>query len=136
MESHDLPPDVRPPAGSAFKKVLIVDDILYVAKSITKILKDAGYFTLTALSGREALEKCKAYAPDLVTVDQKLPDMSGMQLAQKILALPSATPPRIIFISSVYEREEIEQIMKQGIDDYLLKPFTKAKLIETVKRLI
>jgi two-component system, chemotaxis family, chemotaxis protein CheY len=136
MESHDLPSDARPPAGSAFKKVLIVDDILYVAKSITKILKDAGYFTFTALSGREALEKCKAYAPDLVTVDQKLPDMSGLQLAQKILALPSATPPRIIFISSVYEREEIEQIMKQGIDDYLLKPFTKAKLIETVKRLI
>jgi CheY-like chemotaxis protein len=133
MESHDISPEA---SGQAFKKVLIVDDILYVVKSITRILKDAGYFTLTALSAREALEKCKAYSPDLVTVDQKLPDMSGEQLVQQILALPGVPPPRIIFISSVYEREEIERIMKQGIDDYLLKPFTKAKLIETVKRLL
>ncbi len=121
---------------AGFKKVLIVDDILYVLKSISKILKEEGFFTLTATSGKDAIEKFTKYAPDLVTVDQKLPDMSGLQLVDRIYALSPAVPPRIIFISSVYDKEEIKEIMKHKIDDYLLKPFQKAKLIETVRRLI
>jgi CheY-like chemotaxis protein len=120
----------------SFKKILIVDDIMYVVKSLTRILRDEGYFILTATSGKEALGKFKAYSPDLVTIDQKLPDMTGLQLVDMILSLKSSRPPRIIFISSVYDRDEIKEIMKHGIDDYLLKPFQKAKLIETVRRLI
>jgi DNA-binding response OmpR family regulator len=120
----------------AFKKVLVVDDILYVVKSLAKVLRDEGYFVLTALSGTEALEKFSEYTPDAVTVDQRLPDMSGIQLAEKIISLSSGAPPRIIFISSVYDREEIAAIMKRGIDDYLMKPFTRAKLLETLGRLL
>ncbi|MGA2479158.1 MAG: response regulator [Spirochaetia bacterium] len=120
----------------AFKKVLVVDDILYVVKSLAKVLRDEGYFVLTALSGTEALEKFSEHTPDAVTVDQRLPDMSGLQLAEKIISLSSGAPPRIIFISSVYDREEIAAIMKRGIDDYLMKPFTRAKLLETLGRLL
>jgi CheY-like chemotaxis protein len=120
----------------AFKKILVVDDILYVVKSLSKVLRDEGYFVLTALSGQEALEKFTEYSPDAITVDQRLPDMSGLQLVEKILAQSGAARPRIIFISSVYDREEIASIMKRGIDDYLMKPFTRAKLLETLGRLL
>jgi DNA-binding response OmpR family regulator len=120
----------------AFKKILVVDDILYVVKSLSKVLRDEGYFVLTALTGREALEKFAEYSPDAITVDQRLPDMSGLQLVEKILAQVGAARPRIIFISSVYDREEIASIMKRGIDDYLMKPFTRAKLVETLGRLL
>ncbi len=121
--------------AAAFKKILIVDDIIYVVRSITKILKDEGYFILTATTGKEALEKFEKYSPDLVTIDQKLPDMTGRQLVERILGL-AGQRPKIIFISSVYEKDEIREILKGGVDDYLLKPFQKAKLIETVKRLL
>jgi two-component system chemotaxis response regulator CheY len=120
----------------AFKKILIVDDILYVVRSITKILRDAGYSILTATTGKEALEKFKRHSPDLVTIDQKLPDMTGLQLVERIHALSPEIPPKIIFISSVYDREEIREIMKHKIGDYLLKPFQKAKLLEAVRKLI
>ena len=123
-------------AERAFKKILVVDDILYVVKSLSKVLRDEGYFVLTALSGGEALEKFAEYSPDAITVDQRLPDMSGLQLVEKILAQAGAARPRIIFISSVYDREEIASIMKRGIDDYLMKPFTRAKLLETLGRLL
>jgi DNA-binding response OmpR family regulator len=119
-----------------FKKILVVDDILYVVKSLAKVLSDEGYFVLTALSGNEALEKFSEHCPDAVTVDQRLPDMSGIQLAERIISLSGDARPRIIFISSVYDREEIAGIMKRGIDDYLMKPFTRAKLLETLGRLL
>ncbi len=134
-----MEPVTREPAHAAqnpsFKKILVVDDIVYVVRSITKLLGDEGYFILTATTGREALEKFEKYSPDLITIDQKLPDMTGRQLVEKICARPGPRP-RIIFISSVYEKEEIREIMKGGIDDYLLKPFQKAKLVETVKKLL
>jgi CheY-like chemotaxis protein len=129
-------PSPETPAIPAFKKILVVDDIVYVVKSITKILRDEGYFILTATTGKEALDKYRKYSPELMTIDQKLPDMTGLQLVDAILSLKSDPPPKVIFISSVYDRKEIERIMKHKIDDYLLKPFQKSKLIEAVKRLI
>ena len=120
----------------SFKKILVVDDIHYVVKSLAKVLSDEGYFVLTAMSGSEALEKFAEYSPDAITIDQKLPDMSGVQLVEKILALGAARPPRIIFISAVYDKEEIAHIMAHGVDDYLMKPFKKAKLLETLERLL
>jgi CheY-like chemotaxis protein len=120
----------------SFKKILIVDDIHYVVKSLAKVLSDEGYFVLTAMSGSEALEKFVEYSPDALTIDQKLPDMSGVQLVEKILSLGAARPPRIVFISAVYDKEEIAHIMAHGVDDYLMKPFKKAKLLETLERLL
>ena len=79
-----------------FLKVLVVDDILYVVKSISRILQAEGFFVLTARSGREALQKFKEYSPDLVTVDQKLPDMTGQQLVEIIRKEENADAVKII----------------------------------------
>ena len=119
-----------------FKKILVVDDILYVVKSISRILVAEGYFVFTARTGKEALDKFVKYSPDLITLDQKLPDMTGLQLVQKIRKLEKGDHTIIIFISSVYEKEEITSILQSNISDYLLKPFKKAKLIDTVQNLI
>lgn len=115
-----------------FKKILVVDDILYVLKSISKILKSEGYFVITAMTGKDALAKYKNYSPDLVTVDQKLPDMTGSQLVKKIREIDVEQKSKIIFISAVYDKEEIKSILNLNVNNYLLKPFQKKKLIETV----
>lgn len=119
-----------------FLKILVVDDILYVVKSIGRVLSGEGYFVLTSRTGREALQKFKEYSPDLVTIDQKLPDMTGKQLVQMIRKIDTTGKARIIFISAVDDKQEIQSILQQGIDDYLVKPFKKNRLIETVKSLI
>lgn len=121
---------------SDFLKVLVVDDILYVAKSISRVLSTEGFFVLTARTGLEAIEKFTEYAPDLVTVDQKLPDMSGLQLVEKIREIDPKGKSRIIVISAVDDRQEIQAILKHGIDDYLIKPFKKKRLVDTVKALL
>ena len=122
--------------GSQYKIILIVDDILYVLKSIENVLKEEGYYVLTAMTGQEALEKYKKYSPDLVTIDMKLPDMRGTKLLEEINKLNSDKKPKIIFISAMYHKEEIHNILKLNVSNYLIKPFKKNKLIEVVKELI
>ena len=118
------------------KKILVVDDILYVVKSIESILINAGYQVITAMTGNEAIQKYKKYLPDLITIDQKLPDMSGSKLIEQIKKHFSDTPPKIIIISANYNKEEIKSLLNLNVDNYLLKPFKKNKLIEVVKELI
>ncbi len=118
------------------KKILVVDDILYVVKSISKILTEAGYYVFTAMSGKKALEVLKKYPVDLITIDQKLPDMNGVKLVEEIRKLNIELFPKIIFISAIYDKEEIQSILTHSVDNFILKPFKKNKLLEIVNELI
>jgi DNA-binding response OmpR family regulator len=126
----------QPPPESGFKKILVIDDITYVVRSISRILRGQGYFVITAMTGKDALDKFNKYNPDLITVDQKLPDMSGLQLVEKIRQLDRGNKTKIIFISAVQEKNEIKSILNTGIDNYILKPFQKEMLVRVVKDLI
>ncbi len=116
------------------KKILIVEDLTYVIKTIERILTEAGYFVLTAKDGEEAIEKFKNYSPHLITVDHKLPDMTGVQLVEQIRKIGSEVTPKIVFITAFDDVDTIRSIVKLGIDDFLIKPFQKNKLLETVKK--
>ena len=118
-----------------FKKVLVVDDLLYIVKSIAKILQEEGFFVITAKTGKEALSKYLQYSPDIITVDQKLPDMTGYQIVKSIRSKYKDNNTKIIFISAVDEKEEIKSILNLRVSNYLVKPFKKSKLIEAVRSL-
>ncbi|MFW6364359.1 MAG: response regulator [Spirochaeta sp.] len=124
------------PANRRLKRILVIDDIEYVLKSISRTLAAEGFSVFTAKRGSEALMKYMDCMPDVITVDQKLPDMSGLQLIRQLAERHADHSPGIIFISSVYDREEIMGIMKEGIDSYLMKPFKRDKLIETVHEVL
>jgi CheY-like chemotaxis protein len=137
MPERDAPEGVAGRSeANQFHKVLVVDDITYVLKSISRVLREEGFFVMTATTAQEAITSFQSYWPDLVTIDQKLPDMSGFQLAKQIRKMDPLGATKIIFISSVYEKEEIRKILQEGVDDYLMKPFKKARLIETVKQVL
>ncbi|MBN2545479.1 MAG: response regulator [Spirochaetes bacterium] len=119
----------------AGKIVLVVDDILYVVKSISKILRDEGFFVLTAQTGLDAIKKVEQYSPDLVTIDQKLPDMMGTKLVEEIRKIETGKKTKIIFISALYDKDKIKSILHLGVDNYLLKPFKKSVLVNTIKKI-
>lgn len=118
------------------KKVLVVDDITYIIKSISGILRSNNYFVFTAKTAKDALKLFKTYNPELITIDQKLPDMTGIQLVKEIRALPGGKEVKIIFISAVHDKNQIREILSMGINNYILKPFRKQVLLDTVKELI
>lgn len=137
MEKSNLEKaEIKAPEKGGFKKVLVVDDITYVVKSISRILTGAGYFVISAMTGKDALEKFRRYKPDLLTVDQKLPDMTGDHLVELIRETEAGRKTPVIFISAVHNRSEIKPIINLGVSCYILKPFKKEKLLENVRRLI
>jgi CheY-like chemotaxis protein len=134
---NNTPKDAVLQEDSTIKSILVIDDILYILKSITNVLKGEGYVVLNAMNGAETLELLKKNLPDLITIDQKLPDTTGLKLAREIRKLPLLKKPKIIFISANYDKEEIQNILQnEDISNYLIKPFKKDKLIEVVKELI
>lgn len=133
-----IPVDTTWLRGSNYhhRKILVVDDIEYVLQSISRTLSAEGFSVFTAKRGSEALLKYMDCKPDLITVDQKLPDMTGLQLIRRLQQRHADHSPGIVFISSVYDRDEIASIMQEGIDSYLMKPFKKEKLLSTVREVL
>lgn len=116
--------------------ILVVDDLEYITELISRILTDTGYNVLTASNGAEAIEKFQKYSPDLITIDQRLPDMTGLQLAKKIRNEKNGDNVKLIFITAIDEKEEIKSILNLGSDNFLLKPFRREKLIKTVEAVL
>jgi two-component system, chemotaxis family, chemotaxis protein CheY len=111
------------------KKVLIVDDSLYMRALIKSALEKAGYAIIgEASNGEEALDLAFELQPDIITLDNVLPDMIGLDIlkAYKEEGLPS----KIIMVSAVAQESAIEEAMNNGASAYIVKPFTPEKLIE------
>lgn len=112
------------------KHVLVVDDDRFNVKLITMILERWGMKVDFALSGKEALNYIKHNEYDLVLTDIHMPDMSGIELTQKIRALKDinkASVP-IVAITANIMKDELDHYLKSGMDDYVLKPFRESEL--------
>jgi len=90
---------------------------------------------MTANSGRECLEKIEKEKPDLVLLDIVMPDMSGWDVYGRIKKNSSDT--KVMFVSVVeISQERRETLIREGLSDYITKPFTKDELVKKVKSVI
>jgi len=115
-----------------FTKVLVVEEVFYVKRSISKILTEAGYFVLTASSGQEGLEKFKKYSPDLLTIGRKLPDMRGFDFIKSVREEYNGYKTKIIYISRKSEIKEMSQVLSEYINGLITTPIEKDELIASV----
>ncbi len=117
------------------KKVLIIDDSAFMREFIEEALTDEGWEVVgQAEDGDSGIEMALSLAPDLITLDNVLPDMLGVEIA-KILKLEEAISSKIIMISALKQESVIEECKANGVEDYLAKPFSREVLIEKVNRL-
>ncbi|MCK5301640.1 MAG: response regulator [Candidatus Thorarchaeota archaeon] len=134
----EVTPDVEVPKPKSRSDVniLIVDDDPLVLKVVAGMLKAVGYSTITAQDGLEALEKYKEN-PDkvsLVLSDLAMPRMSGLQLAEELLA---DNPNLKIIIMSGYMQEEPEIDPDEfGLAAWLEKPMTAARLTAAIQPIV
>lgn len=116
------------------KKVLIVDDELDTLELIKLVLESAGFKTVLASNGMEALEKVKESKPDLVLLDIMMPDMDGWEVFRKIKENNSKLPIAILTAKA----QNIDRLLGLHVlkaEDYITKPFGKNELIDKVKKL-
>ena len=117
------------------KNVLIVDDSLYMRTLIKDALEEAGFNVVgQASNGESAIDLAFELEPDIITLDNILPDMIGTDILRvyKEEGLESA----VIMISAVGQESVIEEGMSLGATDYIVKPFTSEQLLTALEKIM
>jgi two-component system chemotaxis response regulator CheY len=120
------------------KKIMIVDDALFMRKMISGILQEEGYdICAQASCAKEAVEKFKEFRPDLVTMDIVMPmmeELDGIGAVREIVKLdPTA---RILICSVIGQQSLVVEAIKAGAKDFVMKPVKPQRLKEAVKNLL
>lgn len=104
-------------------RILIVDDEPYNVDYLEQELSDSGYELSSAVNGKEALEKIRSQAPDLVLLDIMMPVMDGFAVLEQVKADPATRGIPIIVISANSDLPSVTKGIQKGAEDYLPKPF-------------
>jgi len=115
------------------KKVLITDDSLFMRVILRNILSDK-YEIVEAESGVKAEEQFKREKPDLILLDIIMPEgeEEGIKVLQKIGKANPKTP--VVMITAIGQNSIIEKCKELGAVDYIVKPFDREKVLDTVKK--
>lgn len=101
-------------------KVLIVDDEVFIRESLSIFLEDEGFDVISAENGRIGIEKFKIHQPDIVILDLRMPEMSGMDVIPIIREITDTVP--IIIVSGNNEVGDAVEALRIGAWDYITKP--------------
>ncbi len=128
------PPKPAPRAPIGYRgdrrRLLVVDDVPTNRSVLVELLSPLGFELREAASGPEALAIVPAFAPHLIFLDLRMPDMNGFELAARLRALPTAShqPPKLIAMSASVLFFNRDKALEAGCDDFLPKPFRETDL--------
>ena len=114
-------------------RILVVDDLFPNLYLMEAILEDAGYKTLTASSGKEALEKIENEIPDLILLDIMIPDINGIEILEKIKANEKTNKIPVIMVSALREIDVFIDALSRGAVDYIKKPIEQKVLLTKIE---
>lgn len=117
------------------KKVLIVDDEPYILKSLAYIFKKNGFRIATAIDGYEAIDRARAFRPDVVFLDLMLPRIDGFEVCRTIKRDPALSTIHVILLTAKGQESDKEAGYEAGADDFVTKPFSPHKVLEKVREL-
>ena len=122
------------PASAAQKRILLVDDDAEIVEAIQYALGKS-YQVLVARDGNEGLALSERENPDLVILDMMMPKRSGFLVLEKLRSSHSV-PVRVIMITANEGSRHKAYAEMLGVDDYIRKPFSMDRLLDSVARLI
>jgi len=118
------------------KTILVADDESHILHVVSLKLRNAGYRVVTARDGQEALELAQQEKPDLLITDYHMPQLSGLELCQKLKQEVSTSDiPTIMLTARGYHLEPADT-EKSGILRMLSKPFSPRHLLATVNEVL
>ncbi len=117
------------------KLVLVVDDSAVMRKVVSKTLTEAGFRTIDAPGGKEALEKARS-TPDIamVVTDQNMPGMTGIELVVALRAEPAFKFTPIVFLTTESGKDIMDEARAAGATAWVTKPFSPEKLLSVVNK--
>jgi signal transduction histidine kinase len=116
--------------------ILVVDDQFQNVELLNAYLVPQGYDVVKAASGKEALEKISSDPIDLVLLDVMMPNMSGLEVLEKLRADERTRLIPVVMVTTLKETEDRIKALETGCDDFLSKPFDKHELLARVRSLL
>lgn len=125
------------PKGMSSPTILIIEDQKVLLDALVEKLTHAGYNVLTAEDGKSGLELFTNAVPDLVLLDIILPKMSGIEILKQVKQDPKVAQIPIIVISNSGQPVEIEELLRIGVKDYLIKAeFEPEEVLEKMEKVL
>ncbi len=119
------------------KKILVIEDDVFLRKVISKKLLKEGYEVVEAIDGEKGLKAVKKEKPDLVLLDLVLPEMTGFEVLAKMKAGSSISEIPVIILSNLGDKEDIEKGLGMGAVDYFIKAhFTPGEIVDKIKNIL
>lgn len=115
------------------KKILIVDDEKKITEVLQAYLEKAGYLTVVAYDGRNAIKLAETETPDLILLDLMLPDIMGEEVCQ-VIHQKKDIP--IIMLTARVDESDMIAGLQCGADDYIVKPFSPRNVIARVEAVL
>lgn len=117
------------------KRVLVVDDAMFMRAAVKRILDQAGFDIVgEAENGQIAVHKYNELQPDAVLMDITMPDMDGISATRCILkADPNA---KIIMCTALGQQNMVVEALQAGARDYIVKPFQPDRVVEGLSKIL
>lgn len=117
------------------KRILIVDDALFMRKLLNDLLTNAGYEVVgEADNGAEAYKQYQSLKPDLVTMDITMPEVNGLDGLKMIMDHDKQA--KVIMCSAMGQEKMVTDAILRGARGFLVKPFVKERVLEEVARIL
>jgi DNA-binding response OmpR family regulator len=117
-------------------RVLVVDDSEVIRTLICVNLEMEGFEVVQAVDGQDALDKVHDAAPDVMTIDVKMPRLDGFDTVERLRADPRTSDLRVAMVTACAQESDIRRGREVGVDAYVTKPFDPAVLVRTVRDLV
>lgn len=116
------------------KRLLIVDDALFMRKMIGGVAAEAGWEVVgEAGNGLEAILLYEQLRPDLVTMDLVMPEMGGLEALRRIRAAdPDA---RVVVVTALDQKQVLMDSIREGAIDFIVKPFERQRVLNLLAKL-
>jgi len=118
------------------KRILVVDDEPGQVMVVSKFLKHNGYEVITANDGLECIAKSENELPDLILLDNVMPNMDGQTALGKLRASEKTKDIPVIMVTALSDEENIAGAQKGGAVEYVVKPFDYTVLLEKIAKVL
>lgn len=118
------------------KKILVADDESHILHVVSMKLRNAGFNVITARDGQEALDLAMQEMPDLLITDYHMPQLSGLELCQRLKQDPKTQHIPAIMLTARGYHLEPHDTEQSGILEMLSKPFSPRHLLATVNEVL
>ncbi|WJS98802.1 response regulator [Novosphingobium humi] len=118
------------------KRIMVVEDNDLNRKLFCDVLKSQGFTVEPVGDGLEALDKARAFVPDLMIMDIQLPNISGLELIEGAKADPLLRAIPVLAVTAYAGKGDEDRIREAGADGYLAKPVSIGPFMAAVKRLL